>query len=68
MKKAVKIKETFSDFLENHPEISASRDEAGNLFLSPSTNVEKWSYTNYCGIIALYYEYNGNTFVFSGEE
>lgn len=61
MIKAVKIQETFEDFLESHPEIIPVRDSCGNIekILFPP-NAEQTSFTNVNGNIKLYYLYNGS--------
>lgn len=69
MIKAVKIKETFKDFLEEHPELTPVYDIHGNLekviFPDNATNI---SFSNILGNVKIYYRYNGNNFYFSDFE
>lgn len=67
MLKGVKIKETFLDFLEAHPEISAQMDPKKNdLKISFPDDAEKVSYTYCLGEISIFYIYNGEEISFSG--
>lgn len=61
MIKAVKIHETFDDFLEEHPELTPVRDSNGNVtqILFP-ISATKTSFTNVLGNIKVFYSYKGN--------
>ncbi len=66
MIKAVKIRETFEDFLKEHPELKITRDEKGNIIsiLFPNEATET-SYTIVYGeVVSLYYLYQGNSIHF----
>ena len=65
MIKAVKIKETFEDFLEEHPELRVEKDSEGNIehIIFPP-EAEKTSYTILYGNISIYYIYQGETIRF----
>lgn len=66
MIKAVRIKETFFDFLEDHPEINISTDKNGNLIIFPVVDdIEKWSCTIFMGHVTLFYHYHGTIVKFS---
>ncbi len=67
MIKAVRIRETFEDFLEEHPELEVVQNDKGHIIsiIFPKDS-EKTSYTIVYGEVAsLYYEYKGNAFYFS---
>ena len=66
MIKAVKIHQTIDEFLEEHPELKVvERDTNGNIialeFPSDATNT---SFTNFYGIIKIYYNYHGESIMF----
>ena len=67
MIKGVKIRETFEDFLEEHPELKITRDEKGHIIsiIFPKEATET-SYTIVYGeVVELYYKYEDQSFHFS---
>lgn len=62
---AIKIQETFEDFLEEHPELRVKRDSEGNIIriLFPP-EAQKTSYTILYGNIFVYYIYKGQKIKF----
>ena len=59
--KAVKIKQSLFEFLEEHPELTFSTDANGNLTITFPEDAENVSYTNFLGNISILYNYNGNS-------
>ncbi len=66
MIKAIKIQETFEDFLEEHPELEVIQNDKGHIIsITFPKEAEKTSYTIVYGeVVSLYYEYKGSEFHF----
>ena len=62
--KAVKIKQSLFEFLEEHPELTISTDDNGNLIVIFPEDAENASYTNFLGNISIRYNYHGNSIKF----
>lgn len=57
--KAVKIKQSLFEFVEEHPELTVSTDIDGNLIIIFPPEAENTSFTNFLGDIYIHYNYHG---------
>lgn len=57
--KAVKIKPSIFEFVEEHPELTISTDTNGNLIITFPPEAENTSFTNFLGNIYIHYNYHG---------
>ncbi len=62
--KAVKIKQSLFEFVEDHPELIISTDANGNLIVIFPEDAENTSYTNFLGNISICYNYHGRSIKF----
>lgn len=62
--KGVKIKQSLFEFVEEHPELTISTDNTGNLTIIFPEDAENASYTNFLGNIYIHYNYHGNSIKF----
>ena len=58
--KTLQIKQSLFEFVEEHPELTFSTDNNGNLTIIFPEDAENVSYTNFLGNICIYYNYHGN--------
>ncbi len=57
--KALKIKQSLFEFVEEHPELTISTDANGNLIVIFPEDAENASYTNFLGNVYIHYNYHG---------